>query len=261
MSDWSGGQVTARARCVLATNPGPMTLDGTNTWVLREPGAARSVVVDPGPLAEAHLQAVLAAAAPVGVALLTHAHADHSEGARRFAELAGCGVRALDPAQRLGTDEGLRDGDAVAVDGLDLRVVGTPGHTADSLSFVMPAEAALLSGDTVLGRGTSVVAWPDGRLDDYLTSLQRLVRLAENGVVSRVLPGHGPPVDDASAVLAGYVRHRHERLAQVEAALAAGDRTAAEVVERVYADVDPALWPAAQLSVEAQLAYLSARGA
>jgi glyoxylase-like metal-dependent hydrolase (beta-lactamase superfamily II) len=170
-------------------------------------------------------------------------------------------VRALDPAHRLGADEGLHDGDAVAVDGLELRVVGTPGHTADSLSFVLPAEAALLSGDTVLGRGTSVVAWPDGRLDDYLTSLHRLVELAAQGVVSRVLPGHGPPLDDASRVLADYVSHRNERLAQVESALAAGDRTAAEVVERVYADVDPALWPAAQLSVEAQLAYLSARDA
>lgn len=260
MSDWSGGQVAERAFCVLAGNPGPMTLEGTNTWVLREPGGARSVVVDPGPRDEAHLEAVLAAAAPVAVVLLTHGHPDHAEGAKPFAGLAGCGVRALDPAHRLGA-AGLQDGDVVAVDGLELRVVATPGHTADSLCFVLVAEAALLSGDTVLGHGTSVVAWPDGRLDDYLASLQRLQHLAHEAEVSRIWPGHGPPLDDAAAALDAYLAHRRERLTQVEAALAAGDRTAAEVVQRVYADVDPALWPAAQRSVQAQLAYLSARGA
>jgi glyoxylase-like metal-dependent hydrolase (beta-lactamase superfamily II) len=227
--------------------------------VLREPGGRRSVVIDPGPLDEAHLQAVAEAAGPVGVVLLTHGHADHAEGARRFAGLAGCPVRALDPAHRLGA-EGLRAGETVAVDGVELLVVATPGHTADSLSFVLAAETALLSGDTVLGRGTSVVAWPDGRLDDYLTSLQRLRELAERTEVSRVLPGHGPPLDDALPVLTWYLDHRRERLEQVKSALAAGDRTAAEVVRRVYADVDPALWPAAQRSVEAQLAYLSAPG-
>src|SRR5690606_30301743 len=118
-------------------NPGPMTLDGTNTWVLREPGGRRSVVVDPGPLDEDHLAAVQAAAEPIGVVLLTHRHLDHSEGARRLAEAAGCGVRALDPQYRLGS-EGLADGDVVEMDGLEVRVVGTPGHSSDSLSFVLP---------------------------------------------------------------------------------------------------------------------------
>jgi glyoxylase-like metal-dependent hydrolase (beta-lactamase superfamily II) len=256
MSDWTGGQVTPRARCFLANNPGPMTLDGTNTWVLREPGARRCVVVDPGPAEEAHLQAVHEVAGDVAVVLLTHGHPDHAEGAGRFAELAGCPVRALDPGS-----EGLSDGEVVAVDGLELRVVGTPGHTADSLSFLLSADAALLSGDTVLGRGTSVVAYPDGSLDSYLESLHRLRELAERAEVTRVLPGHGPPLDDALAVIEHYLRHREERLAQVQEALAAGARTAAEVVARVYADVDQALWPAAESSVRAQLDYLSQRGA
>jgi glyoxylase-like metal-dependent hydrolase (beta-lactamase superfamily II) len=252
---WSGGAFGERARCVLAPNAGPMTLDGTNTWVLREPGGRRCVVVDPGPLDEGHLAAVSDAAGPVGVVLLTHRHLDHSEGARRFAESAGCGVRALDPEFRLGS-EGLAHGDVVEVDGLEVRVVGTPGHSADSLSFVLPAESAVLTGDTVLGRGTTVVAHPDGELGAYLGSLRRLRDLAEAAEVTRVWPGHGPVIDDALAAIEGYLAHRAERLEQVREALAAGATSASEVVERVYADVDRVLWPAAQLSVRAQLEYL-----
>ncbi|MPZ62302.1 MAG: MBL fold metallo-hydrolase [Propionibacteriales bacterium] len=254
---WHGGSFGERARCLLAANPGPMTLDGTNTWVLREPDARHAVVVDPGPLDDDHLSTVLDRAAPVGVVLLTHGHADHSAGAGRFAELAGCAVRALDPAHRLG-DEGLGDGDVVEVDGLEVRVVGTPGHSSDSLSFVLPAERAVLTGDTVLGRGTTVVAHPDGRLGAYLDSLDRLHRLAEEQRIDRVWPGHGPVIDDALAVLDHYIAHRAERLEQVRDAMASGARSPREVVERVYADVDPVLWPAAELSVRAQLDYLDA---
>jgi glyoxylase-like metal-dependent hydrolase (beta-lactamase superfamily II) len=255
VGDWRGGAFGERARCVLAPNAGTMTLDGTNTWVLREPGARRGVVVDPGPLDDGHLDAVLEQAAPVGVVLLTHGHLDHSEGAARLAERAGCGVRALDPAHRLG-EEGLGDGDVVEVDGLEVRVVGTPGHTADSLSFVLPAEDAVLTGDTVLGRGTTVVAHPDGRLGAYLHSLRLLHRLAAEREIARVWPGHGPVIDDALAVLDHYLRHRAERLEQVRSALQQGAQTPREVVETVYADVDPVLWPAAELSVRAQLDYL-----
>ncbi|CAA9363187.1 MAG: MBL-fold metallo-hydrolase superfamily [uncultured Nocardioidaceae bacterium] len=258
-SPWVGGEVTARAACVLAPNAGPMTLDGTNTWVLREPGASESVVVDPGPLHEAHLQAVLERAGPISVVLLTHGHADHSAGAVRLAQLAGCGVRALDPAHRLG-GEGLGAGDRVLAGGLELEVVATPGHTRDSLSFLLPAEHAVLTGDTVLGRGTSVVAHPDGELGAYLGSLHRLRALAEETGLTRVLPGHGPVLEDAVGVLDGYLRHRADRLAQVRDAVADGARTPAEVVARVYADVDRVLWPAAELSVAAQLAYLSQQG-
>jgi glyoxylase-like metal-dependent hydrolase (beta-lactamase superfamily II) len=255
VTPWSGGAVTDRARCVLAPNAGPMTLDGTNTWVLREPDARRSIVIDPGPLDDGHLAAIHEAADPVGVVLLTHRHLDHSEGARAFAEAAGCGVRALDPAFRLGP-EGLGEGDVVEVDGLELRVVATPGHSSDSLSFVLPAESTVLTGDTVLGRGTTVVAHPDGELGAYLGSLRRLRDLAESAEVTRVWPGHGPLIDDALAVIEGYLVHRAERLEQVREAVAAGATTPRAVVERVYADVDPVLWPAAELSVRAQLEYL-----
>ena len=255
--EWSGGSFGERARCLLAPNPGIMTLDGTNTWVLREPGARRSVVVDPGPLDEAHLAAVAEAAGDVAAVLLTHGHLDNSEGARAFAERAGCGVRALDPEQRLG-GEGLGDGDVVEVDGLEVRVVGTPGHTADSLSFLVPADGAVLTGDTVLGRGTTVVAHPDGKLGAYLDSLQRLHALAESREARWVWPGHGPVIDDALAALDFYLAHRSERLEQVREALRVlGDQaTPRQVVEHVYTDVDPVLWGAAELSVRAQLDYL-----
>ena len=239
-----------------------MTLDGTNTWVLREPGGRRSVVVDPGPETASHLDTVASAAERVAVVLLTHGHADHSEAARSFAERMHCGVRALDPAHRLGA-EGLHDGDVVEADGLEIRVVGTPGHTSDSLSFVLPAERAVLTGDTVLGRGTTVVAHPDGRLGAYLTSLERLHALAEAQEVAVVWPGHGPVIDDALGVLDHYRTHRRERLEQVREALRSltpqereAEDVARRVVERVYVDVDPVLWGAAELSVRAQIDYL-----
>jgi glyoxylase-like metal-dependent hydrolase (beta-lactamase superfamily II) len=256
---WSGGAFGERARCVLAPNPSPMTLDGTNTWVLREPGADRSVVVDPGPLVERHLERVAQAAGDVAVVLLTHGHADHSEGARAFAERSGCAVRALDPAFRYG-DEGLHDGDVVQADGLEIHVVGTPGHTSDSLSFVVAAERAVLTGDTVLGHGTTVVAHPDGVLSSYLRSLQRLRDLAEQRTVETIWPGHGPVLEEALPVIDYYLVHRAERLEQVRQAVAAGASDAADVVRRVYADVDPRLRQAAELSVRAQLDYLGANG-
>jgi glyoxylase-like metal-dependent hydrolase (beta-lactamase superfamily II) len=252
----SGPVVTSRGICVLAPNPGPMTLDGTNTWVLREPGARRSVVVDPGPLHDGHLAAVAEAAGEVATVLLTHRHLDHSEGARAFADRVHCGVRALDPAYRYGT-EGLHDGEVIDVDGLEVRVVGTPGHTSDSLCFMLPAESAVLTGDTVLGRGTTVVAHPDGALGAYLGSLRRLRDLAERREVDSIWPGHGPVLGQARAVLDQYLAHRAERLEQIRDAMAHGAADPAAVVRAVYADVDEQLWPAAELSVRAQIAYLS----
>jgi len=276
---WAGGAFGEYAECVLAPNANIMTLDGTNTWILRDPDSRRSVVVDPGPLDEGHLYRVADAAGDVAVVLLTHHHLDHSEAARAFAERVGAGVRALDPAYRLG-DEGLADGDVVAVGDLEIRVVGTPGHTSDSLSFLVPADGAVLTGDTVLGRGTTVVAHPDGQLGAYLDSLDRLHALAEAHEARTIWPGHGPVIDDALAALDFYLAHRRERLAQVEAAVLSISReptlakalrhldldagsgaslTPQTVVESVYADVDPVLWGAAELSVRAQLAYLRVR--
>lgn len=270
---WSGGPYGARGRCVLAPNPGLMTLDGTNTWILREPGSGRSVVVDPGPLHDDHLDAVAAVAGQVDAVLVTHHHLDHTEAARSFAERMGCGVRGLDPEQCWRADP-LRDGEVVDVDGLRVEVVATPGHTLDSISLLLEADRSLLTGDMVLGRGTTVIAHPDGDLGHYFGSIERMRDLAADGRVESLWPAHGPVLPDAAGVLDHYLVHRRERLAQVEAALGRlglSPRALApdvaddpdlprQVVEVVYADVDPSLWGAAEWSVRAQLAYLARRG-
>jgi glyoxylase-like metal-dependent hydrolase (beta-lactamase superfamily II) len=257
------GPATERAVCVLARNPSPMTLDGTNTWILAEPDAELAVVVDPGPPDEEHLRHVIDTVRDSGrrvaLTLLTHHHPDHAGGASRFAELTGTPVRSLDARQRLG-EEGLAVGEGIEVGGLELRAVPTPGHTADSLSFLLPGDGALLTGDTVLGRGTTLVAHPDGRLGDYLDSLRRLRSLTVDDGVRTVLPGHGPVLRDAQGAIDYYLAHRATRLAQIETAVEAGYRTPSEIVAHVYADVDRAVWPAAELSVRAQLDYLSEHG-
>ena len=264
-TDSSGidGSGSALATCVLAPNPSPMTLDGTNTWLIAAPESTSAVVVDPGPDDEGHLRRVVAEAAAAGrriaQILLTHGHEDHSAGARRLAGLTGAPVRAADPAYQLG-DEGLTDGDVVLAGGCELHVIATPGHSVDSLSLLLPADGALLTGDSVLGRGTTVIAGGDGSLGDYLRSLDTMKALADEGALRLLLPGHGPVLPDPAAVLDYYIAHRAERLEQIRAALAVGDRTAAQIVTRVYTDIGPAVRPAAELSVQAQLDYLATRG-
>ena len=175
-SELAGRSFGSRGRCVLAPNANMMTLDGTNTWVLREPDARRSVVVDPGPSIVAPRRGGGRGRRGGGGAADPPSPRSR-RGRTGVRRAGGLRVRALDPAFRLGS-EGLADGDVVEVDGLEVRVIGTPGHTADSLSFLVPAEDAVLTGDTVLGRGTTVVAHPDGRLGAYLDSLDRLHALA-----------------------------------------------------------------------------------
>jgi glyoxylase-like metal-dependent hydrolase (beta-lactamase superfamily II) len=246
--------VTRSAARLLAPNPGPMTLDGTNTWVLRAPGDDRLVIVDPGPLENGHVDTI-AQLGPIELVVLTHRHFDHAEAAPRLHELTGAAVVARDPALCIGA-EPLSDATGrTSVAGLDWLTVLTPGHSSDSVSFLLEPDQALLTGDTVLGTGTAVIAHPDGELGAYLDSLQRLRDLAA-AQVQILLPGHGPVVDRPVEVLDYYIAHRQERLEQVRAALAAGDDDADAVVRRVYADVDESLWPYAKSSVLAQLDYL-----
>ncbi|MEU8355660.1 MBL fold metallo-hydrolase [Nonomuraea sp. NPDC048882] len=252
--DTPDGSRTTHAENLLAPNPSVMTLDGTNTWVI---GAGDEViVVDPGPEDESHLRRVAGHLGERRVTqiLLTHGHFDHSGGAKRFAELVGAPVRALDPRHRLG-DEGLADGDVVTVAGLELHVYGTPGHSFDSLCFWLPADRAMLTGDTILGRGTTIIA-RDGGLADYLRSLDRLRAVAESLDARALLPGHGPVLPDPIGALDGYIAHRRQRLDQIRAARQQGAKTPRQIVKIVYADVDRSLWPAAEMSVAAQLDYL-----
>lgn len=257
-------QPTARARLVRAHNASPMTLDGTNTWVLTEPGARRSVVVDPGPDDETHLAAILGAvvdagAAEVGLILLTHGHPDHAEGAGALAERTNAPIRAVERAW-CRSGEPLADGERLDFDRLRLDVVATPGHTADSACLLVVQDRALLTGDTLLGKGSTVVAHPDGRLAHYLDSLHRLRALFIEQQLLVVLPGHGPTRDDPVALVDGYLAHRERRLDQVRAAIAAGATDVDALLRTIYADVDPVLLAPARWSLLAQLDYLKERG-
>lgn len=236
-----------------APNPGPMTLEGTNTWVVRASGAAEAVVIDPGPDDPSHLAAV-AECGPVALILLTHGHLDHTEGVDDLRAMTGAVVRGPVGAAHPG-GRPLAGGDLLDVAGVRIRVLATPGHTADSACFLVEGEGeqVIFTGDTILGRGTTVVAHPDGNLGDYLASLAALS--AYSGVLA--LPGHGPALADCAVAADFYLAHRRARLDQVRQAVVAGATTADEVVARVYAELDPALRMAALWSVRAQLDYLS----
>ncbi|ALE86030.1 MBL fold metallo-hydrolase [Pseudonocardia sp. HH130629-09] len=245
------------ASVLLQDNPGPMTLEGTNTWVLAAPDAHDRIVVDPGEDDGKHLEA-LADGPPVAAVVLTHRHHDHAGGIGRFVELTGAPVYAADPSLTSGTTP-LLDGAVVTGGGVELEVLSTPGHTSDSVSLLLRGPGAdgvaLLSGDTVLGRGTTVIAHPDGTLGPYLDSLRRIAGMPAG---TPVLPGHGPELPDAAETARHYLAHREQRLEQVRAALErlGPDVSARDVVEVVYADVDSSLWDAAELSVRAQLDHL-----
>ncbi|MGI5221908.1 MBL fold metallo-hydrolase [Nocardia sp. CA-290969] len=245
--------VTPSAAVLLADNPGPMTLDGTNTWILRAPGQTHCVVVDPGPDDPDHIAAIAeATGGAVALTLITHRHPDHTGGIDELVRLTGSPVRAVDPEFLRGEVEPLTDGEVIEAAGLRITVLHTPGHTADSVSFLLAD--AVLSGDTILGRGTTVLD-RDGTLRDYLRSMDRLL---EEGSGRALLPAHGPDHPDLEPVARYYIAHRHERLAQVRSALdeLGADADAMDVVRKVYADVDESLWPAARSSVESQLTYL-----
>lgn len=247
---------SALTQFILAPNPGPMSLDGTNSYVVRAPASQGAVVVDPGPLDEAHLQA-LAAAGPVELILITHRHADHTAGSNRLHRLTGAPVRAADPVHCHGSGTPLQDGEVLSAAGVDIRVVATPGHTSDSVCFHLPGDGAhgsVLTGDTILGRGTTMLDYPDGTLADYLASLDRLEALGP----ATVLPAHGPVLPSLVEIARAYRSHRLDRLEQVRTALdiLGRDATARDVAGAVYSDVDPSVRRAAETSVAAQLHYL-----
>ncbi len=253
-SPWAGGDVSPMATCVLAPNASPLTLDGTNTWVV---GAAEEpvVVIDPGPSSAAHRAKILEAVGErrVSAIVLTHGHLDHSEGARALAEVVRAPIQAVDPTLRHG-GEGLAPGSVLDVAG-GCEVVLTPGHSADSACLVLREDRSLLAGDTILGRGTALIAWPDGNLAHYLDSLARLLDHVDG--IDRLLPGHGPALTHPADVIATYLEHRRARLAEVRSIVDSGVVEPSEIVAIAYADVPREIWPAAELTVRAQLEYLA----
>lgn len=245
--------------CLVAANPGPLTLDGTRTYLV---GGRRAVVIDPGPAIAGRVEALLDALAGLEAeaVCLTHAHSDHAGCAPEAAAALGAPLAAgAATLRRLGAaGRALDDGDELPVDGgrSRLRALHTPGHSGDHLSYLWLPGRQLFSGDLVLGRGSSVVAHPDGSVGAYLESLSRLAGLRP----TRILPGHGPPVDRPLERLEEYRRHRLERDGQVLAAVRGGAVRADEVQARVYGDLADPLARAARLSVLAHLRHLLERG-
>ncbi len=243
---WTGGVVAVDVNCVLAPNPSPWTLEGTNTYLIGEAGG-RQVVVDPGPADSAHLQRVSQLAqGPIAAILLTHAHIDHSEGAPDLSALVGAPV--ISSREIAGLDLGT----------VELHMHRTPGHSSDSvcITVISPSGRYLLSGDTILGRGTTLVAHPDGVLSEYFDSLRLLRDHCNEQGINTLLPGHGPIAESPVALIDFYEKHRLERLEQIRAAIQEGNTTVESITSLVYADIDPKIRIAAELTVAAQLHYL-----
>ncbi len=264
---------------LIAANPGPFTYTGTGTYVVGRPDPDASVaVIDPGPMDEAHLQALLAAIGPRQVShiLVTHRHRDHAPLTRPLAQaLDATGTAPLvlamaathrpnhvsapldeeeDP--NFEPDQALSDGQIIGGDGWTLEALFTPGHTSDHVAFALREENALFSGDHIMGWSTSVVAPPDGDMTDYMASLDRVIERN----FTTLWPTHGPPVTQVGPFLQAYRQHRLEREAQVLAQLDDGPATIADMVPVLYAAVDRRLWPAASLSLQAHLIKLVKEG-
>ena len=267
-------QVTPFASVVLCENPGMMELDGTNTWVLRAPRRSDCVVVDPGPKKHREHLTRLADQGEVALTLITHRHRDHTGAIKRWHAMTGSPVRAREEKWCRDAPR-LTDREVIEAAGLRITVLTTPGHTGDSVSFLVehlaasdpastgtePARVigrAMVTGDTVLGSGTTVLDPTDGTLRDYMNSLNRLL---VEGQGCALLPGHGPDHPDLVPVVQYYKRHREDRIDQIRSVLAELGTTPEKakpmkLVRKVYADVDKKLWPAARMSVKAQLQYL-----
>lgn len=268
-------RVSACAGVVLAPNPGPMTLDGTNTWILSAPGsgpehprygdhpAARGrgswpgtdlVVVDPGPADTEHLHTV-AGLGNVVMILITHRHGDHTDGIDILQELTGAPVRAA-LAEHCRDAEPLQAGESILAAGVRIQVVATPGHTSDSVCFRIPHDepATVITGDTILGRGTTMIDHPDGSLGDYLRSLELLSQHPN----AMVLPAHAGTLPNVGEVCQELTDHRLQRLNEVRAAVQQLGRDASleAITSAVYPDAPGGVRRAAEHSVAAQLAYL-----
>jgi len=248
-------------RFVRAPNPSPLTLDGTNSYLIDD-GAGNGLVIDPGPPMAQHVAALEATAAAHGITIagiaLTHGHPDHAPAAALLRQQTGAPVYAH-PNSVVERDADLTlDGD-LRVGNLALRVIDAPGHTFDHAIFYWAPERAQFTGDTILGEGSVVIAPPGGAMRPYQRTLRRLAE--EFSGARTIYGGHGPPVDDAQAKIAEYIAHREMRERELIDALAHGDRaTIPELVLFIYGDARPELWPAMARQLLAHLIALQDEG-
>jgi glyoxylase-like metal-dependent hydrolase (beta-lactamase superfamily II) len=236
-----------RVQRIVAPNPGPYTGPGTNTWIVD--GGPVVAVIDPGPDDDSHLEAInkRLAGATIGVVLVTHSHPDHLPLAERCAAPHHAAIRRY-PL--------LGDGDRVMVGNLKVTALHTPGHSADHLCFLIEDDGAVFTGDLILGRGSSMVTYPEGDVAAYLRSLERLAALKPR----LLFPGHWDPVPDAMAKIEEYRRHRLEREAQVLAEVRLSEGTASALTRRVYGELDEKLALAAEMTLLAHLRKLVDEG-
>lgn len=271
---WPTGKVETLeplVRRVLAPNPSPFTYTGTQSYLI---GDERGVIVlDPGPNDPAHIAALMEAigAAPVLAITCTHTHRDHSPAAAPLKHLTGApiigcaplvldtsGPRADAPFDTTYTpDRVLADGEALHGDDWTLRAVATPGHTSNHLCFALEDSGALFTGDHVMGWSTSVVSPPDGDMAAYMQSLQLLYDREDRVYY----PAHGPAVEKPRQLVRGMVGHRRQRERQILRQLEQGPQAIVAMVPQMYKGTDPALYPAAGMSVKAHLIDLEQRGA
>jgi glyoxylase-like metal-dependent hydrolase (beta-lactamase superfamily II) len=237
-----------------------MTLTGTNSYVI-DAGAGEAVVIDPGPMIERHLDALITNAEERGLRIttiaITHGHPDHAPAAAPLKQRTGATVWAH-PNSAVPHDRPFElEGDLRAGD-LAVRVIDAPGHTFEHVVFYEPSEGALFTGDVILGKGTVVIAPPGGAMRQYQRTLERL--RDEFGDAARIYGGHGPPVEDARAKIDEYIAHRRMREAELLSALRAAPMTIPQLVRAIYATTPPVLWPAAARQMLAYLIALSEEG-
>jgi len=249
-----------RVTLVRAPNPSPMTLTGTNSYLINV-GNGEAICIDPGPAIESHVEALLQQCTRMQCRLasicLTHGHPDHAPAAAILRERTGAPI-AAHAASTVPHDRNLGDGDVVGVGDAALRAIVSPGHSSDHLVFYEARERALFTGDVVLGKGYVLIAPPDGDMRAYLHTLHRL--LTEFPDAQTIYGGHGEPVNDPRAKLQEYIEHRHVRENELIAALQQGERSIPELVRSIYASTDPELWPAAGEQLSAYLIALEREG-
>jgi glyoxylase-like metal-dependent hydrolase (beta-lactamase superfamily II) len=262
-------RLTPRLRRLVAPNPSHFTFTGTCSYII---GEGEVAILDPGPDDDAHLDALMKATHGEHVAfiVITHTHRDHSPLARRLKALTSAKIvgarphvftegppQGLDAShdRDYAPDEIMKEGDAISIRGLTLTAIETPGHASNHLAFACAQENALFSGDHVMAWSTSVVAPPDGNMTDYMASLEKLRGRPE----AIYWPGHGGPVTEPQRYLRALVGHRRQREAAILARLETGAAALPDIVDSVYANLDPKLVGAARLSALAHLQDLMRR--